>query len=58
MSRTDRTQFFLAPTQHHQSDPQITEKTMHLAPRHKSGKPIRIAQLPFCFSHSLIETRF
>jgi hypothetical protein len=55
---TAHTPFFLAPMERHRSQPRITENTMHLGRRHKSRKPIRIAQLPFNFSHPLIETRF
>jgi hypothetical protein len=50
------TPFFLAPPQSHQSDPGITKKTTHLGRWHKSRKPIRIAQLLFCFPHAFIET--
>jgi hypothetical protein len=55
---TAHTPFFLAPMERHGPQPRITENTMHLGRRHKSGKPIRVAQLPPDFSHLLIETDF
>jgi len=57
-NRNDGRLFFLAAAQTHDSHPRITKKTTHFGRWHEAGKPIRVAQLTFEFSHALIETRF
>ena len=47
-----------ALAQPHDSHPRITKKPTHFVRWHEAGKPIRVAQLTFEFSHALIGTRF